>query len=92
VKLLSASVDIALVTAGLGERPQFSATCVGVPGSRFGQDTSKRFVDIARHPPLVAADVEVGTVGDPAADLIAMLPEALLDIHLLGLITRKGDV
>src|SRR6185295_16994673 len=69
---LPLSVDIALIAASLGQGLQFNATSIGISRPRLGQDTSEHLLDIPRHSLFIAADVEVGAIGDPAADLVAM--------------------
>jgi hypothetical protein len=41
---------------------------------------------------LVAAQVEMCAVGNPAADLIALRPQAILDVDLFGLVARERDI
>ena len=49
-------------------------------------------MDVLGHRLLVAADVEMRAVLEPGEQLGAALPHAVLDVDLLGLIAREGDV
>ena len=55
-------------------------------------DVEQCAVHIRRHALGIAADVEMGTVLEPAEEFAALFAQAILDVNPLGGIPREGDV
>src|SRR5438105_2911216 len=55
-------------------------------------DLDQRLIDVARHRFLIAANVEMRTVLEPAIQLTRLLEHAVLDISLVRAIARECDI
>src|SRR5688572_10972021 len=89
---MTCSIDVALIAAGpqqLGELclAGFDRLVLGL-----SQDARQGSVHVAAEALFIAAEIDVGTVGDPAADLVTLCPETILHIDLLRLVAREGHV
>src|SRR5262245_1503535 len=85
------SVDIALVTAGPGQgvEPGLGAALLA---ALLGRDLQQRVLDVLGHAPGVAADIEVRALLQPTPPLGSVLAYTVLDVDLVGLIAREGEV
>src|SRR5713101_2242066 len=85
------SVHIALVAAGLGEavEPGLGA---GTLAALLGRNLQQRVLDVLGHALGIAADIEVRAFLQPAPELGRVLAQAVLDVDLLGLVAREGEI
>src|SRR5438093_2322090 len=89
---LMASVDIALIAALTGEPGEIGLGRGWLHLALLGDDVGEAAIDIARHPLLIAADIDVRTLLEPRPQLGGMLQEPVLDVDLLVLVARKRGV
>src|SRR3712207_2358956 len=88
----SGSVHVALVAALTPEVGDVGRGVLRRAPAYLGDDPVQRGVDVPRHALLVAADVEVRAVLQPGEQVAAALPHPVLDVDLLRLVAREGDV
>src|ERR1043165_4094877 len=85
-------VNIALIPAGLGEAVQPGFCLLGTLATLLDGDREQRVLDVLGHALGVATDVEVRALLQPLPELGGSLLHAVLDIDLLRLVAREGEV
>ena len=86
------SVDIALVSACLGEAVQPGFRRGGTLAAPSHRNVHKSGPDVLGHALGVAADIEVRALFHPGPEFGRVLAHAGLDIDLLGLIARESEI
>src|SRR5712691_5967901 len=85
------SVDVLLVAALPLEVGDEGDRLVDRARAVLGDDVDQRALDVAGHALGVAADIDVGAVGEPGPEIAADLAHPILDVELLLGVARPGE-
>ena len=85
-------INVAKIAAGLSQFSDPGLRCISGHVALFGDDLPERGIHIARHPLCVSADVKMSAGGQPRPEFGGVGQHKVLNIDLLLLIARKGEI